>query len=156
MKIRNFASAVLLFALTTTAFAQKFENLAATPPMGWNSWNGFGCNVDEKLIRATADAISANGMKDAGYQYVVVDDCWHGVRNAQGSIEPMQSVSFGDEGPRRLHPFQRPEVRHLFRRRCKDMRRPSGKPRPRISGRSAPMRRGASTTSSTTGATARI
>jgi alpha-galactosidase len=79
---------VLLFALTSAAFAQKFENLAATPPMGWNSWNGFGCNVDEKLIRATADAIAANGMKDAGYQYVVVDDCWHGARNAQGSIEP--------------------------------------------------------------------
>ena len=65
-------------------FAQKFENLAQTPPMGWNSWNGFGCNVDEKLIRETADAMVANGMKDAGYQYVVIDDCWHGSAKRAG------------------------------------------------------------------------
>jgi alpha-galactosidase len=88
MKIRLFALSALLVLLATTAFSQKFENLAATPPMGWNSWNGFGCNVDEKLIRATADSIAANGMKDAGYQYVVVDDCWHGTRNARGFIQP--------------------------------------------------------------------
>jgi len=56
--------------------------------MGWNSWNGFGCNVDEKLIRETADAIVWSGMKDAGFQYVVIDDCWHGDRDAQGFIRP--------------------------------------------------------------------
>jgi len=56
--------------------------------MGWNSWNGFGCNVDEKLIRETADAIVSSGMKDAGFQYVVIDDCWHGDRDAQGFIRP--------------------------------------------------------------------
>jgi len=56
--------------------------------MGWNSWNGFGCNVDEKLIRDTADAIVSSGMKDAGFQYVVIDDCWHGDRDAQGFIRP--------------------------------------------------------------------
>jgi alpha-galactosidase len=59
-----------------------------TPPMGWNSWNGFGCNVDEKLIRETADAIVSSGMKDASYQYLVIDDCWHGERDAQGFIHP--------------------------------------------------------------------
>ena len=75
-----------IFSLTT--FAQKFENLALTPPMGWNSWNGFGCNVDEKLIRETADAIVASGMKDAGYQYLVIDDCWHGERDEPGFIRP--------------------------------------------------------------------
>src|SRR5690349_17441199 len=68
--------------------AQKFENLALIPPMGWNSWNGFGCNVDEKLIRETADAIVASRMKDAGFQYVVIDDCWHGERDQQGFIHP--------------------------------------------------------------------
>jgi alpha-galactosidase len=67
--------------------AQKFEGLAMTPPMGWNSWNKFGCNVDEKLIRETADAMASSGMKDAGYQYLVIDDCWHGERDKQGFIQ---------------------------------------------------------------------
>ena len=62
------------------------NRLAATPPMGWNSWNRFGCNVNEKVVRDTADAIASNGMKEAGYQYVVIDDCWHGARNADGFI----------------------------------------------------------------------
>lgn len=68
--------------------AQKFDQLASTPPMGWNSWNGFGCNVDEKLIRDTADVIVSSGMKDAGYQYVVIDDCWQGTRDDRGFIGP--------------------------------------------------------------------
>src|SRR5215213_6516738 len=88
MKTRLFALAALLVLLTATAFSQKFENLALTPPMGWNSWNGFGCSVDEKMIRETADAIVTSGMKDAGYQYVVIDDCWHGPRDEQGFIRP--------------------------------------------------------------------
>jgi alpha-galactosidase len=62
------------------------NGLAQTPPMGWNSWNKFGCNVNEKVIRDSADAIASNGMKDAGYQYVVIDDCWHGSRDANGFI----------------------------------------------------------------------
>ena len=77
-----------LIICSSSLYAQKFENLALTPPMGWNSWNGFGCNVDEKLIRDTADAIVSSGMKDAGFQYVVIDDCWHGDRDAQGFIRP--------------------------------------------------------------------
>src|SRR5512146_1776749 len=60
--------------------------LAPTPPMGWNSWNKFGCNVSEQLIRETADAIVSTGMKDAGYQYVVIDDCWQVSRDASGNI----------------------------------------------------------------------
>ncbi len=78
---------VILFA-ARTVYLQRFENLALTPPMGWNSWNGFGCQVDEKLIRETADRIVSSGMKDAGYQYVVIDDCWHGERDANGLIQP--------------------------------------------------------------------
>jgi alpha-galactosidase len=55
--------------------------------MGWNSWNKFGCNVSEQLIRETADALVSSGMKDAGYQYVNIDDCWHGERDARGFIQ---------------------------------------------------------------------
>jgi alpha-galactosidase len=54
--------------------------------MGWNSWNKFACNVNENVVRATADAIASNGMKAAGYEYVVIDDCWHGERDANGFI----------------------------------------------------------------------
>ena len=51
------------------------NGLARTPPMGWNSWNHFGCDVSAQLIREMADAMVASGMRDAGYQYVVIDDC---------------------------------------------------------------------------------
>ena len=64
------------------------NGLAKTPPMGWNSWNKFGCDVSEKLIREVADAMVTSGMKDAGYQYVVIDDCWQVDRDAQGNVIP--------------------------------------------------------------------
>ncbi len=50
--------------------------LAQTPPMGWNSWNTFGHRINEQVIRETADAMVDLGLKDAGYEYVVIDDCW--------------------------------------------------------------------------------
>ena len=64
------------------------NGLALTPPMGWNSWNRFGCNVSDELIRGMADAIAASGMRDAGYQYVTIDDCWQVARTADGTIVP--------------------------------------------------------------------
>lgn len=70
------------------AYAKKFEHLAYTPPMGWNSWNHFACNVDETLIKQTADMMVKSGMKDAGYEYVNIDDCWQGERDEQGFIQP--------------------------------------------------------------------
>ena len=60
--------------------------LAAVPPMGFNTWNRFGCNVDETLIRETADAMVETGMRDAGYTYLVIDDCWQVERAADGRI----------------------------------------------------------------------
>ncbi|HEX8183525.1 MAG TPA: glycoside hydrolase family 27 protein, partial [Blastocatellia bacterium] len=54
--------------------------------MGWNSWNKFGCDVSEKLIKEMADALVSSGMKDAGYDYIVIDDCWQIDRDAQGNI----------------------------------------------------------------------
>jgi alpha-galactosidase len=62
------------------------DGLARTPPMGWNSWNKFACNVSEDLIRGMADAMISSGMRDAGYQYVVIDDCWQVSRDQNGNI----------------------------------------------------------------------
>ena len=77
-----------LIIISIVLFSQKFDNLALTPPMGWNSWNRFACDVSEELIRETADAMVSSGMKDAGYTYIVIDDCWHGKRDSLGFIHP--------------------------------------------------------------------
>ncbi len=81
---------VIIFFLfySIYCYSQKFEGLAMTPPMGWNSWNYFSCNVSEKLIMETADAMINTGMKDAGYIYINIDDCWHGQRDSLGFIHP--------------------------------------------------------------------
>ena len=78
--------AVLLFC--PLLHAQKFDKLALTPPMGWNSWNKFGRDINEGLIRSITDAMDTSGMKDAGYQYIVIDDCWQGTRDSLGFIHP--------------------------------------------------------------------
>jgi alpha-galactosidase len=78
-------------ALITALFASSLgfgADLALTPPMGWNSWNKFQCDVTENLIRQTADALVTTGLRDAGYVYVNIDDCWQGARDAQGLIQP--------------------------------------------------------------------
>ncbi len=62
------------------------NGLAKTPPMGWNSWNKFAGRVDEASVRGMADAMSSNGMKDAGYVYVNIDDTWEAGRDASGNI----------------------------------------------------------------------
>ena len=67
------------------------SGMAPTPPMGWNSWNKFGCSINEDFVKRTADAMVSLGMKDAGYQYVNIDDCWSiesAARAADGSIQP--------------------------------------------------------------------
>jgi alpha-galactosidase len=62
------------------------NGLARTPPMGWNSWNKFAGRVDDPAVRAMADAMASNGMKEAGYQYINIDDTWEAGRDAQGNI----------------------------------------------------------------------
>jgi len=75
-------------AQTTQEIVNKAPNgLALTPPMGWNSWNKFACDITEDTVRKTADAMVSSGMRDAGYEYVVIDDCWHGKRDADGFIQ---------------------------------------------------------------------
>ncbi len=60
--------------------------IAATPPMGWNSWNHFAKKIDDATVRAQADAMVSTGMREAGYLYVNIDDTWEGERDAQGVI----------------------------------------------------------------------
>lgn len=88
--MKKLTTLILFFSLfsLSTLRAQKFENLAETPPMGWNSWNKFACNIDESLIRTIADAMVETGLRDAGYVYLNLDDCWHGERDSLGFIQP--------------------------------------------------------------------
>jgi len=86
------AAVIVALALFTSAPAQPTARAAAgspalTPPLGWNSWNSFGCGVNETVVRQAADAMVSSGMRDAGYQYVVVDDCWFDPqRDAAGNL----------------------------------------------------------------------
>ncbi|MFL5306666.1 MAG: glycoside hydrolase family 27 protein [Polyangia bacterium] len=63
------------------------QAVGATPPMGWNSWNTFGCSPSETLVKGIADAMVSNGMAAVGYQYVNIDDCWMNGRDASGNLQ---------------------------------------------------------------------
>ena len=82
---------ILLLIFLFTSFSgnsQSFDNLSKTPPMGWNSWNKFRCDINEDLVKEIADAMVESGMKDAGYEYVVIDDCWQVARDDNGELVP--------------------------------------------------------------------
>ncbi|XP_074582153.1 alpha-galactosidase-like [Curcuma longa] len=69
------------------------NGLAKTPPMGWNSWNHFHCNITEEVIRETADALEHSGLAKLGYQYVNIDDCWGEYnRDSQGNLVARKST----------------------------------------------------------------
>jgi alpha-galactosidase len=78
--------AIIAMLSQNLLFAQKFQSLARTPPMGWNSWNKFGCDISEKIIRDVADSMVTTGLRDAGYSYLVIDDCWQVARDSNGTI----------------------------------------------------------------------
>ena len=90
MMKKNILSLCLLAMLTMPASAQQKERrqLATTPPMGWMTWNLFMGNINEKLIRETADAMVGSGLAAAGYNYIFIDDLWQGGRDAQNNIIP--------------------------------------------------------------------
>ncbi len=78
---------LLVLCLPAAVMAKKFEGLALTPPMGWNTWNTFGVNINERLIKETAESMIASGMRDAGYVYIVLDDAWLAKeRDAEGNL----------------------------------------------------------------------
>ncbi|MES2391605.1 MAG: glycoside hydrolase family 27 protein [Acidobacteriota bacterium] len=68
--------------------ARAQATLAATPPMGWNSWNHYHSKVDDAIVRSMADAMVSSGMRELGYTYVNIDDTWQGERDAQGVLHP--------------------------------------------------------------------
>ncbi len=83
---RNIFS-ILLLSIGIVSMAQKFDNLALTPQMGWNSWNTFGTDINEQMIMEIADAVVSTGLKDAGYEYIVLDDGWMAMeRDAKGNL----------------------------------------------------------------------
>jgi len=98
MKIRTLFLAVLALSFCNSISAQKwvntkhvvpdsiFDSLAPTPPMGWNSWNYFKRDINEDLVKEIADAFVTSGMKDAGYEYIVLDDYWQIDRDEDGNI----------------------------------------------------------------------
>ncbi|MBQ7551450.1 MAG: glycoside hydrolase family 27 protein [Bacteroidales bacterium] len=73
--------------LSFSGFSQKVADLAQTPPMGWNSWNTFATNINEELVKGVVDSMVSMGLRDAGYNYVVIDDGWmmH-ERDANGNL----------------------------------------------------------------------
>jgi alpha-galactosidase len=89
MNIKTMKKTFLIIPLIICAYlqAQKFEKLALTPPMGWNSWNTFKCNISEPLVKDIVDRFIADGYKDAGYRYVNIDDCWMAMeRDSLGNL----------------------------------------------------------------------
>lgn len=78
------------FTATTLPAHRKVpqQNLAATPPMGWSSWNKFATDISDKSVREIADAMVSSGLSDAGYTYVNIDDGWQGGRAKDGSFLP--------------------------------------------------------------------
>ncbi|MEI7726880.1 MAG: glycoside hydrolase family 27 protein [Bacteroidota bacterium] len=74
------------FLCISALYGQKFDSLALSPPMGWNGWNSFKCGINESVIREVANVIVTNGMKESGYTYLVVDDCWQTGRDTNGNI----------------------------------------------------------------------
>ena len=87
--MRRFHAALFAFAMLSPLLSAQTAArpiLAATPPMGWNSWNWFAGKVTQDDVKAAADLIVSSGMRDAGYVYVNIDDTWEGKRDASGVL----------------------------------------------------------------------
>jgi alpha-galactosidase len=90
---RYLAAFAALFCIQGKAWSRD-DTIAKTPPMGWNSWNLFQINITESDVKAVTDAFVTSGLKDAGYQYIVVDDCWsNSARDASNTLVA-QSAKF--------------------------------------------------------------
>ena len=82
------ACALLLAAAVTAQDVLMDNKLAVTPQMGWDNWNAFGCDVSADLLAGTAERMVEIGLRDVGYYYVILDDCWSDGRFDNGSLKP--------------------------------------------------------------------
>jgi len=87
MSKKNFVFVALFLFMSVGLYAQKWEHVADAPQMGWSTWNKFQGNINENVIVGIADAMVTSGLRDAGYVYINIDDCWHGNRDADGFIQ---------------------------------------------------------------------
>ena len=79
---------MLLVARRAVSSVLMDNGLAATPQMGWDNWNAYGCDVSEELLLNTGKKMVDLGLRDAGYYYVILDDCWSDGRYKNGSLKP--------------------------------------------------------------------
>jgi alpha-galactosidase len=94
-KITNIKNIQRLFVFvfiffSAPLYAQKYQGLALTPPMGWNSWNTFQTKIKDQLTRGIADKLVSSGMKDAGYSNLILDDGWMAMErdSVKGNLVP--------------------------------------------------------------------
>ncbi len=81
-EIYLFVMKVVVVALVMILTANSLDNgLGRTPPLGWNSWNHFGCQINETIVKQTADLLISTGLAAKGYKYLNIDDCWQISRN---------------------------------------------------------------------------
>ena len=88
MLLQYAAGALLLLASRTSCSVLMNNKLAATPQMGWDNWNAYGCDVSEELLLSTGKKMVDLGLRDLGYYYVILDDCWSNGRYDNGSLRP--------------------------------------------------------------------
>jgi alpha-galactosidase len=91
VSLLGFCMLVGMSTLCAQQSPDSWDSLALTPPMGWNSWNFFEGKISEQVVRNMADAMVSNGMKDAGYSYLVIDDLWVGGRDSRNRLFPDSS-----------------------------------------------------------------
>ncbi|KAK9365069.1 glycoside hydrolase superfamily [Lipomyces kononenkoae] len=83
-----FTALSALFGTRTYPPQYPINDLAQSPAMGWNNWNAYACNVSETMLLSTAAKVAALGLRDSGYQYIVLDDCWSNGRDHNGELQP--------------------------------------------------------------------
>jgi alpha-galactosidase len=66
--------------------ASSYNGLNLVPQMGWNNWNAFHCDVNESLLLTTAQDMIDYGLRDLGYNHIILDDCWSVGRNETGFL----------------------------------------------------------------------
>lgn len=87
IKLARYSGLLLFLVLNYTLVAQNNRSLlASTPPMGWMTWNLYGENINEDIIKRIADAMDSTGMVAAGYKYLIIDDGWQGGRDNRNNI----------------------------------------------------------------------